>query len=123
MGRTMSDNPLKDTPERDLRIRERAYHLWEAEGSPHGRDVDYWERARELVGMEEAAGSGLLPNPMNTNDPIPGVIVEEASIQQNLGEVPGRLTDQGDWRQTPMTKEELRDYEAGNTQPTHGDTP
>lgn len=57
----MSDNPLELTPEREHRIRERAYHLWEADGRPHGRDLDYWERARELIGMEENPGSGLLP--------------------------------------------------------------
>ncbi len=119
----MSDNPLKDSPEREARIRTRAYHLWEADGCPHGRDAEYWERARELVGMEESAGAGLLPNPATLHERIPGVTVEEASIQENYGETPGRLTDQGDWRQTPMTKEELRAYERGETQPTHGDTP
>jgi hypothetical protein len=119
----MSDNPLEDTPEREARIREKAYHLWEGDGCPHGRADEFWERARELVGMEESAGAGLLPNPMTQHERIPGVTVDEASIQENLGEFPGRLTDQGDWRQTPMTKEELREYEAGQMQPTHGDTP
>ena len=56
-------NPLAVDPEREHRVRERAYLMWEADGKPHGRDVEYWERARELVGMEESAGSGLLPNP------------------------------------------------------------
>ena len=119
----MSDNPLEDSPERERRIRERAYFLWEADGCPEGREAEFWERARELIGMEDSAGAGLLPNPMTQNDPIPGVTVEEASIQENLGEFPGRLTDQGDWRQTPMTKEELRDYEEGKFQPTRGDAP
>lgn len=119
----MSDNPLDATPEREARIRERAYHLWEADGRPHGRDVEFWERARELVGMEEAAGAGRLPNPETRHELIPGVTVEEASIQENLGEFPDRVTDQGDWRQTPMTKREMRDYEEGKTQPTRGDAP
>jgi hypothetical protein len=30
-------------------IRERAYALWEKEGSPHGRDREFWERARMMV--------------------------------------------------------------------------
>jgi hypothetical protein len=90
----------------DERIRERAYHLWEQEGRPHGRDVEYWERARELVAMEESAGAGLLPNPMShplmqTGQPAG---VEEAEIQDNLGETPGRLTDQGDRPQTPKAR-------------------
>ena len=34
-------------------IRARAYALWEQDGSPEGRDIDYWHRAeREL--SEEA---------------------------------------------------------------------
>ncbi|MBV9655328.1 MAG: DUF2934 domain-containing protein [Acetobacteraceae bacterium] len=119
----MSDNPLENTPELENRIRTRAYHLWEADGRPHGRNLEYWERARELVGMEMSAGSGLLPNPMTQNERIPGVTVEEAAIQQNYGEFPDRLTDQGDWRQTPMTRDELKRHERGEDQPTRGDAP
>ena len=26
-------------------IRERAYYLWEQDGRPHGRDLEYWSRA------------------------------------------------------------------------------
>ena len=33
----------------EQQIRERAYALWEKEGSPHGRDVEFWERARLMV--------------------------------------------------------------------------
>ena len=95
-------NPLENDPHREHRIRERAYHLWEQDGRPAGRDLDYWERARELVGMEESRGAGELPNPM-THPPITGLPegVEEAEIQENLGEFPGRFTDQGDEEQTP----------------------
>ena len=119
----MSDNPLEDTPEREARIRTRAYHLWEADGGPPGRDDEYWERARSLIGMEESAGAGQLPNPMTLDDPHPGLVVEEASIQANYGEFPDRFADQGEWRSTPMTKEERRAAERGETQPTHGDAP
>ncbi len=119
----MSDNPLQDTPERDDVIREQAYHLWEADGSPHGRDAEYWERARELVGMRQSGGAGLMANPMTQDEPIPGVTVEEASIQDNLGEFPDRLSDQGEWRQTPMTKDQERAWEEGKLQPTRGDAP
>lgn len=119
----MSDNPLAPDPEREARIRTRAYHLWEADGRPHGRDAEYWARAEELVGMEDHAGAALEPNPMTRDEPIPGVTVDEAAIQENYGEFPDRLTDQGEWRQTPMTKDEERQWEEGKTQPTHGDTP
>lgn len=94
----MSDNPLEMTPEREHRIRERAYQLWQADGEPHGRDVEYWERARELVGMEQPAAQ--LPNPAAA-DAAPRPVVEEAFIQENLGEFPGSLTDQGERQETP----------------------
>ena len=96
----MTETPLDDTPAHDARIRERAYLLWEADGRPEGRADEYWERARELVGMEESKGAGLLPNPAARDEPEPGLTIEEASIQENLGEFPG-LTDQGDRLQTP----------------------
>lgn len=103
----MTNNPLQDDPAREHRIRERAYHLWDADGRPHGRDVEYWERARELVGMEESAGAGELPNPEAhppLNEVAPGVQAEEAAIQENLGEFPDRLTDQGEQPQTPAAR-------------------
>ena len=64
----MLNNPLQDNPGREERVRERAYHLWEADGKPHGRDVEYWQRARELVAMEESGNAGRLPNPQNHPD-------------------------------------------------------
>jgi hypothetical protein len=101
---TMSDNPLEESPERDARIRERAYHLWMADGCPHGQAEVFWERARELIGMEDSAGAGLLPNPMTQHEPLPGVTVDEAALQENLGEFPSLMTDQGDRIVTPMAK-------------------
>ena len=38
----------------DARIRERAYHLWEAAGRPEGRDEEFWHRAHSI----EAADKG-----------------------------------------------------------------
>ena len=38
----------------DDRIREQAYWLWEKEGSPHGRDLEFWERARAMVEAQSA---------------------------------------------------------------------
>ncbi len=96
----MPDNPLELTPERDARIRERAYHLWEADGRPHGREDEFWERAEELIGMEDNATSG--------QQPVKAPAVEEAEIQENYGEIPGRLTDQGDRPQTPVARTRSR---------------
>jgi len=100
----MSDNPLDETPERHQRIRERAYHLWEEDGRPVGRDLEYWERARELIGLEDSAGAGLLPNPLNDPDSPRETGIDEADIQDNLGEFPDRFTDQGDRRSTPAPR-------------------
>ena len=55
----------------------------------------------DLVGMEDNPQAGLLPNPMNTSARHG---IEEAEIQENYGEVPGRLTDQGDRPQTPLER-------------------
>ena len=103
-----STNPLAPSPDRERLVRERAYHLWEADGKPHGRDVEYWERARELVGMEESAGSGLLPNPQSEPDSPRQPGIEEAAIQENLGEFPGQLADQGNAKTTPSAKPRTR---------------
>jgi hypothetical protein len=97
-------NPLERwDDEAQHRIRERAYHLWEADGRPHGRDQEYWDRAEILQRMEENPSAGTLPNPASLPgaDPNRTEPVEEARIQENLGEIPGRMTDQGDRQQTP----------------------
>lgn len=97
----MSANPLEDDPGREHRIRERAYHLWSSEGRPHGRHDEFWERARELVAMEESAGAAQLPNPQSSgDDPSREQPVEEAFIVENLGEFP-ELTDQGEAESAP----------------------
>ena len=100
----MSDNPLETNDALDQRIRDRAYHLWESEGRRSGHDVDYWERARELEAMMESAGSGQIANPIALGTDPTATPVEEASIQENLGEFPDRLSDQGEHPQTPSTK-------------------
>ena len=97
-------NPLDDSDEtRQQQIRERAYHLWDADGRPHGREGEFWERASELIGMEESAHAGELPNPATLPgaDPDRTQPIEEASIQENLGEFPDRLSDQGERASTP----------------------
>lgn len=101
----MSTNPLEDDPARDQRTRELAYELWQADGSPHGGDLEYWERARTLVGMEESRQTAQLPVP-SPDDPsvMAGQAVEEASIQANLGEFPDRLSDQGEHPAVPDPK-------------------
>lgn len=98
------DNPLETNPAREHRVRERAYQLWEADGKPHGRDVEYWQRARELIAMEDSAGSGMLPNPQSHPESIRETGVEEAEIQENLGELPDRFADQAEVQPTPAKR-------------------
>ncbi|MEO9191456.1 MAG: DUF2934 domain-containing protein [Acetobacteraceae bacterium] len=106
----MNSNPLDSDPAREHRIRERAYHLWEADGRPDGRETEFWERARELVGMEDSAGAGLLDNPITHPNTLTGFPsgVEEAEIQENYGEFPDRLTDEGDREETPEARHSPR---------------
>lgn len=102
--RPSNPNPLADDPAREQRIRERAYHLWEAGGRPHGRDIEFWERARELTGMAESAGSGLLPNPQTAFGRIRQADLTEADIQENLGEFPSPLSGQDSEPATPRRR-------------------
>lgn len=105
---TKTDNPLEPSPAREERIREVAYQLWETDGGPHGRDVEYRERARELVGIEQSSGAGQLPNPQTHPDSVRETGVEEAAIQENLGEFPDRLADQGEVKPTPEPKRKAK---------------
>jgi hypothetical protein len=107
-ARAATGNPLAVDPGREQRVRERAYHLWESDGKPHGRDVEYWERARTLIGMEESAGAGQLPNPQARPDSPRETGIEQAAIQENLGEFPGPLADQGEALPTPAPKRRTR---------------
>jgi hypothetical protein len=109
----MSDNPLEPSRERDNRIRERAYHLWEADGRPNGRAEEFWERARELIAIEDTPVSREMPVGPGGDSLVHETRADEASLQDNLGEFPGRMTDQGERRQTPMTRAQLRN--AGGT--------
>jgi hypothetical protein len=39
--------------DQEQRIRERAYRLWEADGSPEGKAEHYWYQAQELIESAE----------------------------------------------------------------------
>jgi hypothetical protein len=109
----MVRNPLEFDPAREQRVREVAYQLWESNGKPAGRDIEFWERARELVGMEESAGAGLLPNPQSHAEAAGETGVEEAEIQENLGEFPSPLTDQGEEQMVPTARHKRPRRKAG----------
>jgi hypothetical protein len=89
----------------DERIRIRAYHLWEENGRPRGRDEEFWERARELIAIEDNPTAGQLPNPMKRNPrPGPEQPVEPIEAVENQGEFPDRFTDQGEKAQAPKRR-------------------
>jgi hypothetical protein len=93
-------------------IRERAQRMWRDDGSPKGRLNEYLERARELQAIIDNPNAGELPNPMTTHH---GEVeseqpIEEAEIQENLGEFPSQLGDQGDHLQSPMTRQRARQF-------------
>ena len=54
--------------EKERRIRERAYDIWQREGRPHGRDAEHWRRAAAEIEAEsqprpepETVGAGGTP--------------------------------------------------------------
>ena len=90
----------------DQHIRERAYKLWEEDGSPEGRADEYWERARFLVGIAANPDAGTLPNPsiptvQNPGGTAPSVVAEPIEPAQNLGEFPAGA-DQGEKLTIPV---------------------
>ena len=49
---SMSESSQENIRDCEHRIRERAYHLWEADGCPEGRAQEYWERAQHRLTMK-----------------------------------------------------------------------
>lgn len=99
---------MSDITDRDYeeKVRIRAYHLWEQDGRPPGTEKEFWERACELIGMESNPQAGLLPNPVPTgaDRPLQSPPVDEAKLEENLGEFPSSMTDQGERRPTPSRR-------------------
>ena len=85
----------------DERVRQRAHRLWVEEGCPEGRSEIHWQKARELVAIEDNQKTTLKPAP----DPErPGrEPVEPLGAVENAGEFP-TLTDQGEERAAPTRR-------------------
>jgi hypothetical protein len=45
---------MPDAREKEQRVRERAYRIWEEEGRPSGKEKEHWERARTEIEEEDA---------------------------------------------------------------------
>ena len=100
------------TPEEEgkleQRIRERAYRLWEEEGKPEGREADHWQRARQLVAIEDNPEATTLPNPAAAGRPAgPPEPIEPLEAVENQGEFP-TLTDQGEETTAPHRRHARR---------------
>lgn len=92
----MAQDNAREDREREERIRARAFRLWQEEGCPEGRADVHWDKASELVAIEENYKSTLKPNPTEDFENSPtGEPVEPIEAVRNLGEFP-TLTDQGE---------------------------
>ena len=43
--------------DREERIRQRAYAIWQSEGHAHGREEEHWHRAEREISAEEAGSN------------------------------------------------------------------
>jgi hypothetical protein len=41
--------------DREKRIRDRAYQIWQEDGCPDGKSAEHWEQARRMIEQEEAS--------------------------------------------------------------------
>lgn len=48
--------------DRDERIRQRAYDIWDREGRPDGREAEHWDRALEEIGREDGTAAPGQPD-------------------------------------------------------------
>lgn len=60
----VSDRAAEMSPELRERVEQRAYALWEADGRPEGRALDYWLQAEQEFVTQSIAGE---------EDPLAGI--------------------------------------------------
>jgi DUF2934 family protein len=70
--------------DRDGRIRQRAYEIWEREGRPHGRDREHWRQAEAELAAELPAGV-----------PRTGRVGRQKAAAAEAGAVVGHAADGG----------------------------
>jgi hypothetical protein len=100
------DNPLERSAAHEERIRVRAYYLWTHDGCPEGRGAEYWERAVELDAL---ATYSPAPLPKASEEPV----IEQAALEENLGEFPTSFGDRGDRMATPESREIAKAFRDG----------
>src|SRR4051812_42183709 len=77
-------NMVEMAMERDERIKQRAYELWEQDGRPEGKDGEHWARAAEEIDGESRDGARL-----RNDEESPTASVGAASGLQPSGTTPG----------------------------------
>lgn len=65
-------------------VNETAYKIWEAEGRPHGKDLEHWLRAEEQVAEMEKAANKVDPKAEDDLKKITGV---GPVLEQKLNEL------------------------------------
>ena len=94
----------------EQRIRERAHQIWMEEGQPEGREDAHWEMARELVAQQDGQHLATEPNPAAKGKQRArgDESAEPLQAVENLGDLPGALTDQGDRQAYPKPRPTTR---------------
>ncbi len=89
----MTEHPEISHLDRDQRIRNIAYTIWEEEGRPDGRAEIHWLRACELVDAEAAEpADGASAADMPAGDP-PGWLKRSETPPAALAEPPRTIAD------------------------------
>lgn len=99
--------PNRDESDRERRIRERAYRLWQEEGCPEGRSDVHWDMAAELIAIED--NQRLATEPVGASSRAIGPMgepIEPIVAVENVGEFP-TMTDQGEEQTSPKRREQM----------------
>lgn len=92
--------------DRDHLIRERAYAIWQAEGTPAGRDQDHWERAEREVAEDSAPaakdGTGKRPRAPRKSaaQPVAAAAPADAPVKRTRLRKPAAVSAPADGRRT-----------------------
>ncbi|QDH17729.1 DUF2934 domain-containing protein [Swingsia samuiensis] len=109
------DNPLEDSPQKQKRIRAKAKELWEADGKPTSGPEAYMEQASDLIGMESNPDAGQIPVKSPVRIGPEGQPIEEAKLQENLGNPGGSMNELDDKQEVPFgTRKEEDEYFKNN---------
>src|SRR5690349_1407095 len=76
----------------EQRIRERAFHIWNDEGQPEGRDKEHWELAKFAISQEDGLDTSLIPQQAPRPEPIEAVLNQAeflTLVDQGEGAIPG----------------------------------